>query len=82
MTTAKQSSDQTVSSQHSPIALDIVGSIGELALNNGPLNLVDKALMRALNAVLAEVEHNANMSRRLDARASAAGTYVGSSSSA
>jgi len=61
MTTAKQSSDQTVSSQHSPIALDIVGSIGELALNNGPLNLVDKALLRALNAVLAEVEHNANM---------------------
>jgi enoyl-CoA hydratase len=32
------------------------GAIAEIALDNGPLNLVDKALLRSLNAALTEID--------------------------
>lgn len=38
----------------SSVSLRIDGAIAEIALNGGPLNLVDKALLRSLNAVLDE----------------------------
>lgn len=44
-----------------PIACEISGPVVELALNNGPLNLVDKALLRALNAALAEIEQRSEI---------------------
>ena len=37
------------------IALTLQGTIAEIALEHGPLNLVTKAMLRALNDVLAEV---------------------------
>lgn len=44
-----------------PVAFDVAGAVGEIALDNGPLNLVDKPLLRALNAVLARVESMAEL---------------------
>jgi enoyl-CoA hydratase len=38
------------------VTLDLAGGVGEIALCNGPLNLVDKPLLRALNATLARIE--------------------------
>ena len=43
------------------MTLEIAGHIAEIALDNGPLNLVDKALLRALNSILAEVEQNGDV---------------------
>ena len=62
-----------------PVALEIAGSIGEIGLRNGPLNLVDKAMLRALNAILAEVERSSVRCVLVhggDARAFCAGSDV------
>ena len=41
-----------------PVALAVDGAIAEIALKAGPLNLVTKALLRALDRTLAEVAGN------------------------
>ena len=38
------------------VRFEVAGQVGEIALCNGPLNLVDKVLLRALNAILGQVE--------------------------
>jgi len=44
-----------------PVSLEVTGPIAEIALRNGPLNLVDKALLRALDAILGEVERKSDV---------------------
>lgn len=44
-----------VSSTSSRVSLLVDGSIAEIMLDNGPLNLVDKALLESLNLALGEV---------------------------
>ena len=39
----------------SPVSLRVAAAIAEIGLDNGPLNLVDKALLRRLDAVLTEI---------------------------
>ena len=41
-----------------PVTLELAGPVAEIALRNGPLNLVDKAMLRALDAIVGEVEHS------------------------
>ncbi|HET7097090.1 MAG TPA: enoyl-CoA hydratase-related protein [Casimicrobiaceae bacterium] len=43
------------------VRLQIVGRVAEIALANGPLNLVTKDLLRAFNAALGEVTANAEI---------------------
>ena len=43
---------------HHAVGLDITGFVAELALANGPLNLVTREMLRAVNAALDEVSAN------------------------
>jgi len=65
---------------HDPAGLEVAGPIGEIALRNGALNLVDKAMLRALNTILAEVEQRSDIRCVIvhggDARAFCAGSDV------
>ena len=39
----------------SPVVLTVAGTIAEIAISNGPINLVTKAMLRALNGALTDV---------------------------
>jgi len=43
----------TDTAAHAPVSVVVDGAIAEIGISNGPLNLVDKALLRALNEALA-----------------------------
>ncbi len=52
MSKTDDSIEERASNASSPVSLRIEGAIAEIGLQNGPLNLVDKPLLRALNAAL------------------------------
>lgn len=62
------------------VALAMTGMIAELAINNGPINLVNREMLRALNDVLAEVAARAEVRCVIlhggDARAFCAGSDI------
>jgi len=41
--------------ERSPVGVTVAGAIAELAISNGPINLVTKAMLRALNGALTDV---------------------------
>ena len=41
--------------ERSPVGVTVAGAIAELAISNGPINLVTKAMLRALNGALSDV---------------------------
>ena len=43
------------------VRVNVTGPVAEIALANGPLNLVTKELLRALNGALGEVSANAQV---------------------
>lgn len=51
----------TQASEARPVALRVEGAIAEFALRNGPLNLVDKPLLRSLNQALDAVRASAQV---------------------
>ena len=63
-----------------PVTLELAGPTAEIALGNGPLNLVDKAMLRSLDAIVGEVEHSTTVRCVIvhggDARAFCAGSNV------
>ena len=63
-----------------PVTLAVNGAIAEIGLRAGPLNLVTKALLRALDRVLADVASNAAVRCAIlhggDARAFCAGSDI------
>ena len=63
-----------------PVRLDVNGFVAELALDNGPLNLVDKDMLRAFNGALRDVAANPRIRCLIlhggDARAFCAGSNI------
>ena len=63
-----------------PVTLESAGPVAEIGLRNGPLNLVDKAMLRSLDAIVGEVEHSSDIRCVIvhggDARAFCAGSNV------
>lgn len=55
MTNAVDGGSATPGDAQRPVTLDLIGAIAEVGLNSGPLNLVNKAMLRAFNRVLGEV---------------------------
>ena len=55
MTTSEAGSATSQENSWSFVSVAINGTIAEVAINNGPLNLVTKAMLRALNGALIEV---------------------------
>ncbi|MGH8714825.1 MAG: enoyl-CoA hydratase/isomerase family protein [Casimicrobiaceae bacterium] len=62
------------------VTVDFRGMVAELAISNGPLNLVNKEMLRALNGVLADVAVRADIRCLIlhggDARAFCAGSDI------
>ena len=55
MTTSEASNATSQEDSRPLVAVACNGMIAEVAINNGPINLVTKAMLRALNGVLIEV---------------------------
>jgi enoyl-CoA hydratase/carnithine racemase len=62
------------------VRLDVAGFIAEIGLCNGPLNLVDKAMLRAIDGALQEVSASTQIRCVIvhggDARAFCAGSDI------
>lgn len=80
MTTIDATDDRGQADSRPLVIVTEHGAIIELAINNGPINLVNKAMLRALNSALAEVAARAEVRCLIlhggDARAFCAGSDI------